>query len=73
MPYSQEREEAYLAKDNVVVIEKNNGFIALKTHYEGWERYCLEAPMYAKNAMEDSYPWSTQITKEQAMLFINNY
>lgn len=73
MPYSQEREEAYLDKDNVVVIAENNGFIALKTHYEGWERYSLEAPMNAKNAMEDSYPWSTQITKEQAMLFINNY
>ena len=37
------------------------------------DKYYIEAPAYAKNAMEDSYPWSVKITKEQAMLFMNNY
>ncbi len=37
------------------------------------DKYYIEAPAYANNAMEDSYPWSVKITKEQAMLFMNNY
>ncbi len=46
-----------------------NSIILACCTYAGY----IEAPMFGKSAMEDSYPWSTEITKQQAMLFMSNY
>lgn len=73
MPYNEESVKKYLARDNVVVLAEGKDFMALKTYNGGYDEYYIEAPMFGQSAMEDSHPWSKQITKEQAMQFMNNY
>lgn len=57
---------------NVFLLAEGEYYIAYRKHYE-LDKYYIEAPMFGKSAMEDSYPWSTEITKQQAMLFMSNY
>lgn len=70
---SSEWRNKFLNKRNITILAEGAEYIAYKKHDDGIDKYYIEAPAYAKNAMEDSYPWSTTITKEQAMLFMNNY
>ena len=72
VPSSEWRSE-FLNKRNRILLVEGAEYIAYKDHNDGMDKYYIEAPAYAQNAMEDSYPWSVKITKEQAMLFMNNY
>ena len=72
VPSSEWKSEFLKDKDRILLAEGAE-YIAYNDRYNGMDKYYIEAPAYAKNAMEDSYPWSVKITKEQAMLFMNNY
>lgn len=63
----------YLNNNEITILIKGKDYIALKRHYAGMDQYSIEAPMYARSAMADSYPWSTKITKEQATQFAKNF
>lgn len=71
VPSSEWRHEILREKD-VFYLAEGEYYVAYRKHY-GLDKYYIEAPMFGKSAMEDSYPWSTEITKQQAMLFMNNY
>lgn len=73
IPYNEETIKKNLSKDNLVVLAEGKNFIAVKELVKGWEAYEIESPMFGKSAMEDSYPWSTEITKEQAKQFMYDY
>ena len=63
----------YRNNNEITILIKGKDYIALKRHYAGMDKYYIEAPMYARSPMADSYPLSTEITREQATQFAKNF